>query len=70
MTRSLMRRAPSTTVQDDRSPIYSPLRTPDQRRLFKPMSRIGLPVAHVLTPRGITMNSPKGSSSWKAPLVT
>ncbi|KAJ7465631.1 hypothetical protein FB451DRAFT_1402648 [Mycena latifolia] len=67
MTRSLIGRAPSTTIQDDRLPIYLPLRTPDQRRLFKSMSRIGLPVAHILTPRGITMNLPKGSSSRKAP---
>ncbi|KAJ7441703.1 hypothetical protein FB451DRAFT_1190890 [Mycena latifolia] len=47
-------------------PKYSLLRTFRSEEALESMSRMALSVAYALTPPGITMDSPKGSSSQKA----
>ncbi|KAJ7482442.1 hypothetical protein FB451DRAFT_1393790 [Mycena latifolia] len=56
----------STTVWDDRSPDICPPCTLRPEEALESMSRVALLVTYALTPHGITMDPPKGSSSRKA----
>ncbi|KAJ7462937.1 hypothetical protein FB451DRAFT_1404098 [Mycena latifolia] len=51
----------STTVRDDRSPDIRPPHTLRPEEALESMSRMALPVTYALTPRGITMDLPKGT---------